>query len=97
MAHELFGVQPKMSSSLGYAYAIEEYDTGSKFSAGASSDGTELGYNTMKSEFTGTSGSVIGTALSANANMQAYAGVSVALSASNADFIDGLRCFSSNW
>ena len=90
MAHELFGVQP-MSSSLGYAYAIRaKYDTGSKFSAGASSDGTELGYNTMKSEFTGTSGSVIGTPLSANANMQAYAGVSVAISASNADFIDGL-------
>ena len=82
MAHELFGVQP-MSSSLGYAYAIRaKYDTGAKFSAGASADNTELGYNTQLTEFTGTSGVISGplNPLSANANMQAYVGATVAIS-----------------
>lgn len=76
MAHELFGVQP-MSASLGYAYAIRtKYDESGEFVAGstvAPPYGTEMGYNTLDTRFTGTSGGVTAAVLSSD-YWSSYAG-----------------------
>jgi len=75
IAHELFGVQP-MSSSLGYAYAIRtKYDESGMFQAGssASPSGTEMGYNTMDTRFTGTSGQPL-ESVTSGSYWQSYAG-----------------------
>lgn len=76
-AHELFSVQP-MSSSLGYAYALRtKYDEAGMFLPnGSTSQNVEMGYQTLDTRFTGTSG-VTPDYTNTSADMwQSYAGTS---------------------
>lgn len=57
IAHELVGVQP-MNGPLGYAWAyrVKYGKNGLGQAGGTVSEGTEIGYNTVDTRFTGTSG-----------------------------------------
>lgn len=78
LAHECVGVQP-MNGPVGFAFALRSRYGANGKGAGAS-DGTEMGYNSLDSGFTGASGmgaTAVGTP-SVSAAWQAFAGTGVA-------------------